>query len=239
MEQNIPNNWIFIRGLGRETKKWGPFLSKTQANIQSLQPDAKFELLDLAGNGTQKSRLSYTNVKEYCEDLRARSNFIQDGRCVNLITISLASMVAIDWATHYPQELSNIVLMNTSDRNHSHFYERMRPHNLMFFLKLFERKSANKSTDEYSMFPDTTRTNFFRQVLAASRFGLPKEKPPCNFLMLSSLGDELVNPKCSEKISHAWKIPHVVHESAAHDLPVYEPDWCATAIIKWLSKTIS
>lgn len=204
-----------------------------EERIRTLQPQAQFEYLDLAGNGDEKHRRSFTHISEYCVDLRRRSRFLQAGKRVNLITISLASMIAVFWAQHYPAEVQKIVLMNTSDKNFSKFYERLQPHNLKFLLNLFQK---NKDGGKYSMFPDTTRENFFRQIVAASRFGFPKQKPHADFLMLSSLGDELVNPKCSDRIAQAWKIAHSIHPQAAHDLPIAEPLWCAEEILRWLKK---
>ncbi len=235
MSKALPSNWIFIRGLGRETAKWEKFIPLAKAEILKQQPTAQFEILDLAGNGTQKDNASFTHIADYCADLRTRSKFLQNKEAVNLVTISLASMVAMHWAHHHPQELGQVVLMNTSDKRLSKIFERMRPQNLRKAFQLFQRKGKHLATaNEFSLFPDAKRENLFRQLVAAIRFGLPRHRPHVKFLMLSSLGDELVNPICSERIAHAWKIPHSIHPTGAHDLPIDQPEWCAMQIGKSL-----
>jgi len=67
--------------------------------------------------------------------------------------------------------------------------------------------------------------NALRQLLAAARFMPPRSKPPIPTLVLSGLGDRLVNPRCSQAIAQAWNLPLETHPTAGHDLTLDEPEW--------------
>jgi pimeloyl-ACP methyl ester carboxylesterase len=219
-------HWIFIRGLGRESSHWGEFVPQ----FRKAFPHDQVELLDLAGNGSERHKPSFLSIFPYHQDLRKRSQWIQQGHQVYLMTISLASMVAVDWATQHPWEIAGVVMMNTSDRRFSKFYERMQPHNLRFLTRLFQQE------EEFTLFPGTSRGNFFRQMLAASRYSFPQQKPPVPLLLLSSLRDQLCNPICSANIAQAWQLPHRVHATATHDIPLDDSAWVIEQTKTWLAE---
>jgi pimeloyl-ACP methyl ester carboxylesterase len=220
-------HWIFIRGLGKASQHWGDFVPR----FREAFPGDQIEMLDLAGNGSEKERLSFLNIATYREDLRSRSQWIRQGKAVHLMTISLASMISVDWAIHYPKEIAGIVMMNTSDRRFSKFYERMQPTNLLQLTRLFQTKD-----NQPLHFPATNRGNFFRQLIAASLHQFPEQKPAVPLLLLSSLRDQLCHPICSARIAEAWGIPHRVHPTASHDIPLDDAAWVIEETRSWLSQ---
>jgi pimeloyl-ACP methyl ester carboxylesterase len=80
-----------------------------------------------------------------------------------------------------------------------------------------------------------SRSNAFRQLVAAATFTAQRQAPAVPFLVLSSLGDTLVNPACSAAVAQAWGLPHCQHPWAGHDLPLDDGPWMARAIADWLS----
>jgi pimeloyl-ACP methyl ester carboxylesterase len=244
--------WILIRGLARNSQHWGDFTAK----FQSQFPRAEIEKLDLAGNGHESHRPSYLTLLENVEDLRKRSRLVGSGRKVSLCTISMGSMVAMLWAELYPDEIERMVLMSTSSRDHSTFFERLRPGNYLRFLRMIadgrnlflrekeviEMTTTNvQNIDELAArnarIPPTSVLNFFRQLWAASRFKLPPKAPLVPHLFLVGDGDELVNSICTKRIAQVWGSPLEVHPTAGHDLPLDAPDWIADHIKAWVLRS--
>jgi pimeloyl-ACP methyl ester carboxylesterase len=54
-------------------------------------------------------------------------------------------------------------------------------------------------------------------------------------LVLSSAGDQLVDPRCSTRLAHAWQAPHAIHPNGGHDLPLDDGPWVAQEVAKWLA----
>lgn len=244
----MSKSWIFLRGLGRCSEHWGPFVQTFREQF----PGDQIEVIDTAGNGAESSRASFTSIPKYVDDLRNRSKLLKTGK-VNLISISMGSMMAVDWADRFPHEIESVTLINTSSNDRSHFYERLRLHNIPSILDSLtafsaverERKILNmtahglKDIDSwaqtFSHIQPTSKMNLIRQILAASKYKFPKEKPNVPILMLSSLADQFVDPACSERIALAWNLPHFKHLEAGHDIPIWDPQWVAARIAEFTS----
>jgi pimeloyl-ACP methyl ester carboxylesterase len=246
------SNFVLLRGLARETRHWGDFIPVLQQKF----PTAEIELIDLAGNGTEVNRDSFSIVQGFTEDLRRRSKLIQQKRKPILIAVSLGGMIAADWSNRYPKELSGTVLINTSDGGSAAFYQRLRPTAMLKMIKmatvthdqrLLELKAleltCNKpeNYDRYlEIFAQAPRPkvgNFLKQIFSASRFRFAKTCPALPILVLASRGDRMVSYKCGEKIAAQWQVPIQLHETAGHDLSLDEPDWVAEQIKLWLPKS--
>jgi hypothetical protein len=52
-------------------------------------------------------------------------------------------------------------------------------------------------------------------------------------LVLSSAGDQLVDPRCSPRW-RARQVPHAAHPDAGHDLPLDDGAWVAGQVAGWL-----
>ncbi|MBM4201695.1 MAG: alpha/beta hydrolase, partial [Gammaproteobacteria bacterium] len=175
-----------------------------------------------------------------------------------LLSISLGSMVAIDWAQRFPDELAGVVLINTSLAGLSPAYRRLRwrilPEMLIIarerdvarreagILRLtsnaqpFRRELIDARVQADRRHPVSGRT-LLRQLWAAARFRPSLEKPRVPVLLLSGQGDRMVSPRCTEDLAELWNLEPRRHPTAGHDLPLDDPDWTIDSVQQWLSGT--
>lgn len=237
-----PTRWVFLRGLARHSAHWGPFADVFRKRF----PLARVDLIDAAGNGSERERPSFLTIPENVEDLRRR---LKPEEPLFLFSISLGSMMATAWADRFPEEVAGAVLINTSDKGTSRFYERMRPENYSHILKIIVRsddnglrenkilamtaggfEDAEKWTKEFAKLPPTKFPNFVRQLVAGSLYKFPKKRPNTRILLLASRRDQLVSSVCTQRIADQWKLPAHYHPRAGHDLPLWAPDWVCDRI---------
>lgn len=231
--------WIWLRGLARNSKHWGPFLEEFKKTF----PEDQIEMLDTRGNGSESHIPSYLSIEENWRDLRSRSQLIKEGP-VHFLTVSLGAMIAFDWAAHFPEEFMSLTAINTSDSTSGKFYDRLRPQNYGKLLDTIlhpqdnfriesnvmsmtapRTAEAQKWISEFAKVPPASLANLLRQLYAASQFRLPKEKPPTEVLLLGGRKDGFVNPACTQKIADAWRITAEWHEEAGHDICLEDPAW--------------
>lgn len=236
--KNTGRRWIWLRGLARSSIHWGPFPEVFKSHF----PNDKVEMIDIRGNGDQAHVPSYLSLEENVRDLRARSALLQEGP-VHLLSISLGSMIAIEWAKLFPKELAGIVVINTSDPKNSKFYERLNPRNLPRLFKtamslhdpikteeqIMEMvaagcKDKEKWIQAFAKQAPTSAANIVRQFIAASHFQIPPQKP-CETLIIGSHGDRFVDPSCTEKIGKMWGLEPHWHPSAGHETALEDPEW--------------
>ncbi|PPL18587.1 hypothetical protein UN63_00530 [Oceanisphaera arctica] len=255
-EQGCATSWICLRGLMREQRHWGAF----PALFRQQFPQDTLILADLPGFGTEYASGSPATIKGITERLRRRwqSSLLQQP--VYLLTLSLGGMVAIDWASRYPQQIAGIVLMNSSLSNFSPFYRRLSPAAYLPLLKLllwprdpWHQEAAILSLTSH-LHPDdpellahwvhyarqypARRLDILRQLLAALSYRAPKLPPPVPIMMLGGLQDRLVSPSCSESIATHWLLPLHCHALAGHDLTLDAGDWVCEQIAAWLNEAL-
>jgi len=243
------NTWIFLRGLTRESRHWGNFVEQFQQTLQAGQVVA----LDLPGNGRlnqQRSPLRVQDMVEYC---RAEIALRHMAPPYQVLAMSLGAMVAVAWADAYPQEIKASVLISTSMRPFSSFYQRLRPANYGALLKLLVgratpelwertvlRITANHPHDD--VLPlwlalrrecPVSRVNALRQLIAAARFRAPTVQPLTPTLLLAGVQDHLVSVECSIALARAWHSPLSLHPSAGHDIPLDDGFWVAAQVRQW------
>lgn len=250
------SNWILLRGLMREQRHWGRF----PGELADTLPHTNIITPDLPGNGQRHAMRSPTSVAQMVEFCRAELR----GRGVpapySVLALSLGGMVAVEWASRYPQEIARCVLINTSMRPFSRFHQRLRWQNYLSILQQLAQggienqerlilRLTSRAGDagqragllarwlEYQREFPVSRGNALRQLLSAARFRAPAQKPAVPLLVLSSAGDQLVDPRCSARLAHAWQAPHAVHPNAGHDLPLDDGPWVAREVAKWLGGT--
>lgn len=250
-------NWLFLRGLCREQRHWGKFISC----FQEIHPQAKVHCLDLPGVGTEYERSSPTTIHEIFLDLRNRwlelkSNVSGEW---SILGISLGGMVAMEWMDHHPEDFKNGVLINTSAANLGPFYRRFSPHLYPQIIKLLvgnqmeatekailemttnlvskeEKQLLAEQWIEYAKERPFSRMTFLRQIYAASKFQAPgKAKVPT--LILKSDGDRMVSSTCSQVLAQRWNAECRTHPTAGHDLPLDDGPWTAQQIFEGLKLT--
>jgi pimeloyl-ACP methyl ester carboxylesterase len=248
------NTWILLRGLMREQRHWGRF----PGQLSEALKDAVIVTPDLPGNGEHHALHSATTVAETVEFCRAELRARGVPAPYSLLALSLGGMVAVAWASRYPQEIARCVLINTSMRPYSRFHQRLRWQNYPSILKQLwqggvenqerlilrltsregdaaEREGLLKRWLGYQRECPVTRNNALRQLWSAARFRAPPVRPQVPLLVLSSAGDQLVDPRCSANLASAWQADHAVHLNAGHDLPLDAGEWVAQTVADWLA----
>lgn len=253
--------WILLRGLTRERAHWGTFV---QAFEHAL-PGAQVVALDLPGNGLLHRERSPAAVRGMVECCRAQLAAQGLRPPFGMLAMSLGAMVAVEWTRMAPGELARCVLVNTSLRPFSPFFERLRPASYPAVLRcalpwmtphaiecaVLQMTSnlvhaGGPVVDEWVEIrkrrPVST-LNALRQLLAAARYTAPVSAPrgegaaSARFLLLASQNDRLVSSKCSQAIARAWQVPLRWHPLAGHDLPLDDPQWVIAQVAEWVSAT--
>ncbi|MCX9156311.1 alpha/beta hydrolase [Niveibacterium sp. 24ML] len=248
-----PIPWVLLRGLTREQGHWGSFPER----LRAAQAGHPVYCIDLPGNGMLNQRESPTRVDAMAD--AARAELARQGVAppYRVIAMSLGAMLTVSWAQRYPQEVARAVLINTSLRPFSPFWQRLQPHNYMPLLRL-ALLGGSAAAWERTIFEATTRCvadnaacieawvalrearpvsrrNALRQLLAAARYTAPVARPATPLLVLSSARDALVSPRCSRTLAQRWQCAHAEHPHAGHDLPLDDGDWVIAQITRWLA----
>ena len=147
------------------------------------------------------------------------------------------------------------MLINTSLRPFSPFYERLRPANYGALLKLgvlgaspdaWERHILRITSNQppEAVLPlwlalrqsnPVSRANALRQLVAAARFCAPQATPVAATLVLASAQDRLVSVACSTSLARQWQCELRIHPNAGHDLPLDDGPWVADQVRQWLA----
>lgn len=239
-----PRYWIFLRGLSRGQGHWGDFVEK----FKEAFPQDQVELIDLPGNGLRHDKTAPLKVSEYVEVMRAESDYIRQGKKVNMLALSLGGMIAVEWQLRYPSDFERVYLVNTSSGGIASMSERFLLSNYPKLIAgLGERDPAareelvlnmivnNKERlrallpemVEHSIKHPHSPKNFIRQIWAASKVRFP-DRAPGKVTVIGSEGDRLVSVNCTKKIAEKWGLKPVLHPWAGHDLPVDDPAWLIT-----------
>lgn len=239
---NFPKTWIFLRGLTRGAFHWLGFEKKFQAHFKNTNTFTP----DLAGNGSLHEEISNTDIDQAVHQVR---NLIPESalknKKVGLLTISMGGMIGTRWAEMFPDEVSHLVLINSSFASLSPFYRRLRVGNYPQLIKTLIQSDANQMENfilrttsnfeenwrphlndivQFHQRHPVTAANFFRQLKMAGQTDF-QQKPTANTLILASENDRLVHFDCSQVIAKTWNVPIEIHPSAGHDLPLDAPDW--------------
>jgi pimeloyl-ACP methyl ester carboxylesterase len=247
-------SWILLRGLTREARHWGTFTAWFAGQCGHEEVVA----LDLPGSGAFYLQTSPVQVHEMVEFLRLQLRVKALPSPYKLLAMSLGGMVATDWAQRYPNEVTRLVLVNTSMRPFSTTAQRLRPANWLQLALLAARwrdanyaervihqltcnHSAPIETDlaawrQIRKTAPVSAANAARQLLAAARFSCAPTAPACSVLVLSSRADRLVHPQCSAQLAAAWQAKFHQHPWAGHDLPHDDVAWVCETVADWLAE---
>lgn len=244
--------FVLLRGLAREARHWGDVGDRL---LQQLGPGHVVMALDLPGTGEFSAWTSPATVAGMAA--ACRRALVQRGidRPVVLVAMSLGAMVALQWCQDGPQEVAGCVLVNSSLRGASPFWQRLRPGNYLRLVALLapgrtlagrERAVLAMTSSRPQRHPDAVqrwadiaasrpvnRGNVVRQLIAALRYAPMSTRARVPVLVLASAGDTLVHPDCSREIARRWQLPIEVHPDAGHDLPLDDPDWFVRRVERW------
>lgn len=246
--------WILLRGLMREQRHWGDFPTQLALAL----PGANIITPDLPGNGQQHHLRSATRVSAMVEFLRQDLQARGLAPPYHVLALSLGGMVAVEWASRYPQEIARCVLINTSMRPYSAFYQRLRWQNYHALLRqlLFSSPSSQEAlilrltSSRYrdgnpalladwchfqQQYPVST-SNSLRQLLSAARYRAPTSRPAMPVLVMAGAQDQLVDHRCSQSLARAWQADSLIHREAGHDLPLDQGQWVAQSVARWVGR---
>ena len=103
--------------------------------LKKQNPKLEFEPIEIPGNGTLHQSRTPLNVEETIQSLQNQSSFLKKNNPINLLGISLGGMLALKWAELIPSQIENLIIINSSLKQTSSFYKRLR---INQYFKLFE-----------------------------------------------------------------------------------------------------
>lgn len=245
--------WILVRGLAREAAHWGPFLEQFKKRF----PNDDVIALDLPGFGEFAGQASPRSVTEMFNFIRGQAIARAKSQSpFKVVAMSLGGMVAMEWLKKKPEDLGAVVLINTSAKNLSPAYRRLRwqiwpgfvkaistqslkdREKLLIDLLINSPEAREKALPLWVKIANEQRgsyLNFANQLFAAARFKGLEQKADVPVLLLSGLGDRFVDPSCSSVLhdQFGWQLER--HAWAGHDLPWDDPEWCLSKIHSWNS----
>jgi pimeloyl-ACP methyl ester carboxylesterase len=245
-------SWVLLRGLTREARHWGRF----PAVLAAACPGAVVLTPDLPGSGRRWGEASPASVAGLLAGVQEAVRAAGPPPPYCLLGLSLGGMVALEWAARHPEELAGCVLVNTSLRPLSPFFQRLRPRHYPALLRVAwgvggteareaailaltsrlvaDRPALVRAWAAWRRECPVSAGNALRQLAAAARYRLPPGPPALPMLVLAAARDALVDPACSARLADAWGLPLAVHPEAGHDLPLDDPEWVAEQVRGWL-----
>lgn len=248
-------SFLLLRGLGRNQYHWGD----QNAFKIALGPHVYF--LDQPGFGENINTPSPAQIPAITDSLHeqwSRMDVPKDTKRV-LVGMSLGGMVALDWVSRYQGTWDRLILINSSVKDLSPFWQRLKVQNYLSLIKISmmndpaEREEAvfdltcnladKESTlnwwlEIFKKFPPDI-VDITNQLYAASKFRSPKALPPeVKTLVLTSEADRLVSHKCSRAIAKKYSADLRVHTKAGHDLVIDDLFWCIDQIKNWLGEEL-
>ena len=239
-----------LRGLARESRHWGTFLSciKERPVIHPLP-------LDIYGTGIFNKYLSPIRITDYLTPLRKQFLGSTDKNNTHIILgISFGAMIAAHWVERFPSDFEGSIFINTSGRQ-SPLHHRLKASAFFRLLKIMLHKETGKKEEaivsllcnladkerivaewsNISASKPVRPVNQLRQLLCAAWFSFP-EKLTIPALILTSQCDRMVDPSCSKTIGTLLDENLITHPTAGHDLTTDDPQWCVEQIFSWLTK---
>ena len=254
---------ILLRGLAREAGHWLEFPDYLRA---ALGNHCTLHLIDFPGCGRYYQRDALTSIAAMTDHARAEfasalssplSSHTPPSSPVLLIGISMGGMVALDWAQRFAQDISWLVLINSSAGNQP-FWWRLRPTAWPALLRtivaapdtresLVLKVVSNQRADYTARLTQwlaiqqqhpITRQTIITMLRAAAAFK-PKADCKVHGLILASEQDRMVSVRASHALAQQYHWPIYNHPTAGHDLPMDDPQWVAMQIKHWLNQRAS
>lgn len=243
---------IGIRGLIRGNFHWANFPDI----LNKCAPDLHFLPLEMSGNGNRSNETSALRPEDVVQDFRQQlqewktKNPEFESAKVTLLAISLGGMLALKWTELFPDEIDQLIVVNSSLKQCSAFYQRLIPKNYFSIFKtlslgsiqqqeaLILKVTSNRPALQQQKLPQYIEfsqqnkiksSNFLRQLILASRIRInkPLKLRP---VFIYSEKDRLVSSVCSKALAEKFNGTLQVNHEAGHDLSFDQPEWLAQKI---------
>lgn len=244
---------ILLRGLAREAAHWLEFPARLHTAIGQ---HCHLHIPDFPGCGKYFRTSALDSIEAMTDHARAEADIaaaLASGEPVFIVGISMGGMVALDWAQRFPQDISGIVLINSSAGDQPLSW-RLQPAAwptvlLALLLPVKQREArvlrlVSNDTVRYSQHLQQwldiqaqrpiTRTTVVKMLRAAAQFR-PRKACSVKGLVLASQKDRMVSPRASAALAQRFQWPLVYHPSAGHDMPMDDADWVVQEIRRWVT----
>jgi len=245
-----PSTWVLLRGLTRGKNHWADF----PGQLQKALPGVSVVVLDVPGNGDLFRQQSPSSIESMVRNLRSQLEATGVVKPIGIFSVSLGGMIATHWAMQWPEEVTHLVMVNSSLRGVSPFYFRLRPMSYFgllgsllctgfprvqerIILKLTSNHAGRDVLDDWVDIRGRTPVsagNALRQLVAAARYRPRMHTPAAKTLILASRHDQLVSVQCSLAIAKLWSAGVKVHPTAGHDLTLDDGDWVTREVCRFL-----
>jgi pimeloyl-ACP methyl ester carboxylesterase len=244
---------VLLRGLTREHAHWGGF----PALLEQRLPGARIVTLDLPGaGGTRQLRCPLT-VAAMLPICWRQLDAAGIAPPYHLLGLSLGGMVAMAWSLERPGDVAAAVLVNTSMRPFSPPQDRLRLARIPLLARLLLARDPVRTEQSIlritSAWPErhaaviddwvairqarpVAASNALRQLLAAARYCQPGLRPTVPVLVVCSMADGLVDPRCSLTMAARLELDLVRHPDAGHDLPLDDGPWLVSCLLDWVGR---
>lgn len=245
--------WILLRGLGRESGHWGPFV----ANFQDAFPMDRVVCLDLPGAGSKAHLNSPYKICLYTDHIRQELQHLNNTTTSETcgIGLSMGGMILLDWAVRFPREINQMVLINTSAANLAPPWKRLninatraalrritysddRAEELILSLVSNDPEKRNQMLEIWTRISrerSVSRRNIIAQLLAAATFRVAPGSLATPTLIVCAKNDRLVDSRNSVALTnHLLAATLIEHQNAGHDIPIDDPKWLIDQVKAWV-----
>jgi pimeloyl-ACP methyl ester carboxylesterase len=249
----VSTPWVVLRGLGRESGHWGPFLPA----LETAAKGSDVVALDLPGTGTRLRERAPRSIRTTVDRVRDEASSRGLLRApLLLFGISLGGMVAMEWAASYPGELAGVAIAASSASDMTPLLKRFsalgflllvrnrfsrdpeRRQRRLAWLVSNRRDIRDRIVKEWMQIERDRPVSFVTiraQMDAASGWKAPHTLGGVRSLFLVGRKDRLVHPDCSRALARRYGAPLEEHPDAGHDLTTDAPDWVVEHLMRFFS----
>jgi len=247
--------WILIRGLGRESGHWGPFLPA----LSEAMPDDGVLALDLPGTGARLDERPPRTMAELVEAVRDEAaTRVEPGSPRLLFGLSLGGMVAMEWAARHADELSGVVVGASAAPDVAPIWKRFSPLGVavvalnartrdperrqarlarLVLNRPDLRDEAVRSWAQIERQRPVSWATLRTHVGAAARWRAPRTLGvPALFLV--GRRDRLVHPDCSRALAERYGAPLSEHPDPGHDLTTDATRWVVDEVVRFRGRLV-
>lgn len=255
------NTFLLIRGLSRQQAHWGEFPQILNKSFRDKNQGVRIVFEDLPGFGLRNSVESPASIEKIAELLvpRLEQYVSEAGQKIHLVGISMGGLVALELAKRFPQYCESLVMINSSVKPVSRFYQRLQPMAYPSFIKAWFHPLMSKSEEEILKVSSEvfsrdqvllkhwlylrkqyqpSRKAALQQIIAAIKYQAPKRKPIEHTCLIASKKDRIASYQCTLNLAKYWGIGFYLNPNAGHDLALDDPCWLSETISNWFINSL-